>query len=343
MYNKIKAEQMDVIKITNLSEVSLVINRIIAGEQLDIDQIDLSELANVKIKAFGEGDQFTGQLTSSICNGLRDFHNELLKVYCIIRYGSDNLRYLKDSEKEALEVIFKIEPGCTQLLAEFKDAVTACGDAFKKVTEGMNGNLKATCYIVTVLTIAGYFAFDNHSTRQADIDKQKTELSTTVELQKILKDGIIEALEVNGGKPAILDEIEAKSSQAYEKALKPFSNADKVEVYSAGKESTLGNKELNEFLANPTPKLETKDSIKNLEIEGIKRSPDKLTVTCSEKGTDISFTLYVDLSFITQTEVDILFDAFKKNKPVTVQGSYKERSGLIERANASTITHYQQN
>ncbi|EMM0854453.1 hypothetical protein ISO73_16325 [Morganella morganii subsp. morganii] len=331
------------IKITNLSEISAVLYRIKQGEQIGIDQIDLSSLANVKIKAYGDGDQFSGQLTSSICSGLRDFHTELLKVYCIIRYGSDNLRYLKDSEKEALEVIFKIDPGCTQILVEMKEFISACGDAFKKVTEGMNGNLKATCYIATVLTVAGYFAFDNYSDRQTNLEAAQAEASTQIEQQRILKDAVLEALKINGEKPPMIDEIETKASQAYEKALKPLSDADKVEIYSAGKESVLGNKELNEFIANPTPKLETSESTKILEIEGIKRSPEKLTVTCSERGSDISFTLYVDLSFINQTEVDILFDAFKKNKPVSVQGSYKERSGIIERANASTITVYQQN
>lgn len=331
------------IKITNPSELLEILDKIKLGQQINIDQIDLSDLAIVKIKAYGEGDQFSGQLTSSICSGLRDFHTELLKVYCIIRYGSDNLRYLKDSEKEALEVIFKIDPGCTQILVEMKEFIIACGDAFKKVTEGMNGNLKATCYIATVLTVAGYFAFDNYSDRRTNLEAIQTEASTQIEHQRILKDAVIEALQVNGEKPPMIDEIEAKSSQAYEKALKPLSNADKIEIHSAGKESVLDNKELNEFIANPTPKLETNESTKILEIEGIKRSPEKLTVTCSERGSDISFTLYVDLSFINQTEIDILFEAFKKNKPVSVQGSYKERSGLIERANASTITVYQSN
>lgn len=191
--------------------------------------------------------------------------------------------------------------------------------------------------------VRGYFAFDNYSDRQTNLEAAQAEASTQIEQQRILKDAVLEALKINGEKPPMIDEIETKASQAYEKALKPLSDADKVEIYSAGKESVLGNKELNEFIANPTPKLETSESTKILEIEGIKRSPEKLTVTCSERGSDISFTLYVDLSFINQTEVDILFDAFKKNKPVSVQGSYKERSGIIERANASTITVYQQN
>ncbi|WP_063657773.1 hypothetical protein [Candidatus Arsenophonus triatominarum] len=317
---------MDIIKIKNIEKICKVIDNIKNGELIDANRINLSELSNVCIKAYGEGKQFEGVLTSSICYGLRDFHNELLKTYCIIKYGTDNLKSLKNSEKDALEITFVIEHGSTKILAKWENII----NAFNRMTEGMSGNVKAICYIVTVLAFTGYFCFDKNTDKELQLEKTKEQLSASIETQRILKEGMIEALRINNINPQILDEVEAKASQAYEKVLKPFSDANKVEISSTINNSVLDNKELNEFIANPTTKLQTIDSTKVLLIEGIKRSPEKLTVTCSEIDSNHSFTMYINTGFISQTEIDILFDAFKKDKHVAVQGSYKTRAGVIE-------------
>ncbi|CDH07617.1 conserved hypothetical protein [Xenorhabdus bovienii str. oregonense] len=293
---------MEIIKINNLNDITALLFKINQGEDIDVELLDLTALNEIKIKAFGEGEQFSGKLTSSICYGLRDFHNELLKTYCIIRYNTDNLRHLKDTDKEALEIVFSIEPGCTQILADLKDFIVSCGEAFSKATNGMTGNQKAACYIFTALCVTGYFTFDNYSERHSteviaekenakEIELQKNQLEQMKEVRK----GILQALSVNNKQPLIMPEIETKTSKAYEHVIKPFATADKIEIQGV-QNVELNNKEINEFLANPTPKIQSEDAKKVLEIDSIKRTLEKLTVICREKGSEDSFALYTQLT-----------------------------------------------
>jgi len=66
--------------------------------------------------------------------------------------------------------------------------------------------------------------------------------------------------------------------------------------------------------------------------------PNKLTVTCHQVGSEASFIVYMDLSFVEPQEVAILFDAFKKSSTVKIQGNFKVRGGVIEQANLSSVT-----
>lgn len=75
-----------------------------------------------------------------------------------------------------------------------------------------------------------------------------------------------------------------------------------------------------------------------VEIDGIKRSPDKLTINCHEVGSESGFVVYVDLSFVEPEEVSLLFDAFKKSSVIKIQGNFKVRSGIIEQGNLSSVT-----
>lgn len=336
----------DTIKIINLSDIESVLKQIQDGNDVEVEKLDFSGLKSLQIKIYGDEEKYNGTLPSSLCYGLCDFQNELLKTYCLIKYKTDNLRYLKNIDRDILEIVFEIKPGCTDLLASLTDFTKACGEAFSKMTQGMSGTQKTACMMLLILSLSGgtliYTQIEaKHDVAVQQIEAQKDESKSKTESERmiILRDGMLEAIKKgnNSDAPAIAQGIELHSARAYEGMLKPLTDADKVEINGSAGKVQLSQKDIQNYVSNPTQKPEHQDQLMEVEIDAIKRSPDKLTVTCRQVGSDSSFIVYVDLSFVEPQEVSLLFDAFKKSSTVKIQGNFKIRAGIIEQANLSSV------
>ncbi len=337
------------IKINKLSDMEAVLARIQSGEDIPVELLDFSGLKKLQIKIYGDETKYNGTLPSSLCYGLCDFQNELLKTYALIRYKTDNLRHLKNADRELLEVVFEIKPGCTDLLASLTDFTKACGDAFSKMTHGMTGTQKTACMMLLILSITGGVLVYSHieakhdiQVQQIEADKEKAKAKSENERMSILRDGMLQAIHKDSApgsdSQAIANGITEHSAKAYEGLLKPVTDADRVVVNGASGKVEMSQKQVQEFVSNPLEKPEHNDRLISVEIDGIKRSPDKLTVNCHEVGSESSFVVYVDLSFVEEEEVILLFDAFKKSSVVKIQGNFKTRSGVIEQGNISSVT-----
>jgi hypothetical protein len=336
------------IKIKSLSDIESVLSRIQSGEDVPVETLDFSGLKKLQIKIYGDENKYNGTLPSSLCYGICDFQNELLKTYALIRYNTDNLRHLKHADRELLEVVFEIKPGCTDLLAGLTDFTKACGDAFSKMTHGMTGTQKTACMMLLILSITGGVLIHSlveasHDTQNQKIeaDKDKEKSKSESERMTILRDGMLQAIHSNGtanpDAQAVANGIVEHSAKAYEGILKPLTDADKVVVNGAAGSVEMSQKDVQDFVSNPTEKLIHNDRLISVEIDGIKRSPDKLTVNCREVGAESGFVVYVDLSFVEEDEVSLLFDAFKKSNVIKIQGNFKTRSGVIEQGNVSSV------
>lgn len=335
------------IKIKNLSDMEAVLKLLQDGKEVEVENLDFSNLKPLQIKIYGDEGKYNGTLPSSLCYGLCDFQNELLKTYCLIKYKTDNLRYLKNADRELLEVVFEIKPGCTDLLASLTDFTKACGEAFSKMTQGMSGTQKTACMIILILSLAGgsliYTQIEaKHDIAVQQIDAQKDEAKAKTENERmiILRDGMLDAIHKDDGADAsaVAEGIKLHSAKAYEGLMKPLTDADKVEINGAAGKVELSQKDIQTYVSNPIQKPEHQDQLLEVEIDAIKKSPDKLTVTCHQVGSEASFIVYVDLSFVEPQEVAILFDAFKKSSSVKIQGNFKLRAGVIEQANLSSVT-----
>lgn len=339
---------IETIKVSSLSDIESVLSRIQSGEEIPVESLDFSGLKKLQIKIYGDESKYNGTLPSSLCYGICDFQNELLKTYALIRYKTDNLRHLKNADREMLEVVFEIKPGCTDILAGLTDFTKACGDAFTKMTHGMTGTQKTACMMLLILSITGGVLI--HSSIEASHDAQVQKIEADKESAKsvsenermtILKDGMLKAIHANGATTpdaqAVANGITEHSAKAYEGILKPLTDADKVVVNGAAGSVEMSQKDVQNFVSNPTEKLIHNDMLISVEVDGIKRSPDKLTVNCHEVGSESGFVVYVDLSFVEEEEVSLLFDAFKKSNVIKIQGNFKTRAGVIEQGNISSI------
>ncbi|EHK2836053.1 TPA: hypothetical protein JLR71_004341, partial [Escherichia coli] len=104
------------IDISSLSDVSEFLERVQKGQQISINDIKIDFVNHVSFKIYGDPDRYNGTIPSSLAQGMCEFQTELYKAFMLVRRGTDNLKHLKDSDRKELEIIFKVEPGCTDLL-----------------------------------------------------------------------------------------------------------------------------------------------------------------------------------------------------------------------------------
>ncbi|KNH56820.1 hypothetical protein [Vibrio cholerae] len=152
---------MSITQVTTVSDFESLLKKV-ANEQEDfqLKDIDLTKLYPVLgLKLSGDEERLNGQLTSTICKGLTEFHLDLQKAYCIVRYNTDNLQKLRSKDKKQLEVIFKVESGCTNIIADITALLESLKDVVHKATDNMTGRQKTAFFISIVFSIGGAYTF----------------------------------------------------------------------------------------------------------------------------------------------------------------------------------------
>ena len=333
---------MEKIIISNLDDLNSILDRLNNDENIDISDIDFNNLATVKIKVYG--DEYNGELNSNIIHAMSNYHNELLKVNCVVRYRDLSLKKLSSEDKKLLTIKYEVNAGCTEIKNSIKELIESIGEAFSKMTTGMTPKQKTACCILTVLSVAGYFTISealNYDLKKQDLltSAQSQLDSQKIDVKKIetIQNGMLSIL--NGNKQAIEIATNTKnqSQQAYINTVKSFPDVTNIELKNSNLDVKLDKSEISSFVTTNKDKLITEEGTRELIIESIKRTPERLNIICLEIGSDYSFPLSVDLSFIEQDEIDLLFDSFKKSIPVKIRGDFKVRSGVIERANTSNV------
>ncbi len=336
---------MPLTSVTTLSDFEQLVETIISSQdELQLKDIDFSNLyPALGLKLSGNEERLNGQLTSTICKGLTEFHLDLQKAYCIVRYNTDNLQKLRSEDKKQLEVIFKVEPGCTNIIGDLTALLESLKDVVHKATDNMTGNQKTAFFITLVLSLGGAYAFSAYTDLQkaelaadkeiklAELNKGQIDTFTTA-LADVVKDNNV-AMEKQA-------KVNAQTAKGYQGLIKTALNSGATTVEFKGVDTaSLDQAAAQDMIANNQAALETKEENYGLEIASIKRSADdNLSVTASLEGSEQTFNVIVNTSFIEQSEVEILFDGFKNNQLVYIEGSYKIRSGVIEKANASSIS-----
>ena len=62
-------------------------------------------------------------ITSTVMRGLLELQESVYRSFAMAKYGNDSLSNLSSHEKERLELIVQIYPGCTELVAEIRGLV----------------------------------------------------------------------------------------------------------------------------------------------------------------------------------------------------------------------------
>ncbi|WFY32756.1 hypothetical protein NFK28_07895 [Citrobacter braakii] len=336
-----------IINVSSLDDIESLFSRIDSGEEITIDKLKIDLFNSVNFKIYGDPSRYNGTLPASLAQGLCEFQTEIYKVFTLIKYKTDNLQRLTSQDKEDAEIIFTIDEGCTDILAAFTELFEAFGKAFEKVTHGMSPTQKTLCFLFAVTVIGGAWVGTSYLDHKAEVEikqeetkQEEAKVKSENERMTILKDGMLEAIRAKAGVDAVerAEGIQEHAAKAYTGVLKGASDADKI-VISGINTVELSNKDIHELIKNPIEKAKTEEQSLEVVIDSIKRTSDKITISCREPTGEASFPVSVDTSFIDdKDEISLLFDAMKENKTVKILGSYKIRAGIIEQGNASSIS-----
>ena len=97
-----------------------------------IVQLDFQSWPKLEINI--KGDRYDSTLTAAMMKALIEFQVHLNRVYGTILYNKDG-RSIKDDEREAIEILFKIEKGSSNLIADLSGFFSELGkNAVEKLT-----------------------------------------------------------------------------------------------------------------------------------------------------------------------------------------------------------------
>ncbi|MFS1876575.1 hypothetical protein [Enterovibrio norvegicus] len=344
---------MEKIIISDIDELIRII--IDTGKTVDFVNIDFTGLyTDVGFKLSGDEDRLNGALNSTICKGLSDFHNDLLKAYCIVKYNSDNLKQLKAVERQKLELVFTVEAGCTDILVAAKDFCDSLKQAVESVTTDMTGSQKTALFLTAILSVGGYYALDSYNTRkstetaaQSDVTLSENTANKEIALAQIERqkmDSLITVLENSIKSNSAANEraikFKSQAEKAYHGIIKQSLLAGAKDIHYRGATNvSLDEEQAKELVVSNKKKLDNQNGIHPVEITSIRwTDAENLSVTARSPDSVSTFIMSVDTTYVDKSELDILInDGFGSKDIIYVSGSFKVRGGFIEKAIASGI------
>lgn len=196
----------------------------------DFAQLSFEGFPTLQIRL--RGDKFHGTITTSVMKGLLELQKAIYKSYAEVVYNSDNINKLSKTEKEALELLVKVEQGCTLLNIDGQKTL-------EKWIEVMGDKLTPKTLAAITLGVAVlYFAHSGLNTylnNQKDIrmsevseQSQKDTLEQVAALSQIELEKMQIIANVKVQYPQI-SRIQEHADDAHYSMLKSFSKANEVE------------------------------------------------------------------------------------------------------------------
>lgn len=154
-------------------------------ETIDNSHLEIGDIAPIEIKLVGN--IFHNSITSTVMHGLLDIQESIYRSYAIAKNGDDNLSSLTSYEKERLELVFTIHPGCTEIIADIRGLI----QDFKDLLVDMTPKQKLAVISLFLLTVFGCYAvtqlkdyYIEKNKNQTQIQLQEDENATKIELEK---------------------------------------------------------------------------------------------------------------------------------------------------------------
>ncbi|MDI4481634.1 hypothetical protein E6P72_11195 [Moraxella osloensis] len=205
-------------------------------EQIDNKHIEIGDIAPIEIKLIG--DIFHNSITSTVMRGLLELQESVYRSFAMAKYGNDSLSNLSSHEKERLELIVQIYPGCTELVAEIRGLVRE----IKELLIDMSPKEKLAFFgmfllglfgIIGALQVESYYVEKDKNYKE--IQLQKDENATKVEIEKqrteqlkATQEGMQKAFEA--GIKSQRSDSETKDNQNEKNASQPAASDTKANI-----------------------------------------------------------------------------------------------------------------
>lgn len=334
-------------KIKNAEELLSFIQAL-KDEKIDLDNVEFSFLQEVKIKIQGDPLRYNGSINYAICKGICEFQNEIWRAYAEIKTGKPHITQLTQEEKEALEITFTVNEGCTEIIAELKDMFIAMRKLFKEVTNGMTGTQKTLTCTALVLGIGGAIVGSKWLDNQKDIEITKIQSTENQVKQtsesEVLKQAFktIQNIANENSNPRFkqaIHAIEEHTEKAYSEVVRSVSDAETVTISQGEKtEIKLDKPKLDKIVEDLTAqeKAKTEPDTLDLYIDGVKRQEGKISIFARTVSGE-TFTANIDPDMLGDDGVNSIIDRIKDINTIKLSGMVKRRAGKIEQATFSAI------
>lgn len=250
------------------------------------------------------GKNYHGTLSGHNMQGIVEFQKNLNRAMAYILYGEANLTKLKQHEE--INLIFEINEGCTELIAELN-----------KLLDRVKNMSSQKIVIIGCFCLAGFGLWSWHNTKSESIayehKKEEDTRNKEHELNRMRLFG--ELLSKSNFKDTT--EIQKLSQQGYKDIVRHMSDADSIEFI----DENLDKEEIEEISSRaPTTKREEKLLTKKLLIDGILRKGEHLYVSLRSKDSSVIFSSSkIDEKDIFDLDKNRLIKAFEKNEEIELE------------------------
>ena len=274
----------------------------------EIIQLEFSDWPKFEITI--RGSRYDSTLTASLMKSLVELQAHLNRIYAEVIYGK-SARALTNEEREALEIVYRVEKGSSQVIAELGGFFTELG---KNAMEKMTGRQVVTTVLgVAAIIATGSIANNLMATEAKSIEEQNRH-EITLELIK--------------QQPKLL-QMQRDYQAAYTNILKSVSDADEVEL-----NNTVISKEQIEEISRPgRQQTELTRLDDEYIISSFKVKADRYRIEITRVSDQQTFGTDLFKGHLSMSEMDSMMKAVTTETPIKLNVVGRVRGDSVSTAN----------
>lgn len=220
---------METLEITSELEAIKLLEDLQSGktfEQLEIKNIKFENWPVFKIRI--QGKDFDSTIPTRIMPPILELQKEIHRLYCISKYGEDNLRRLTKEDKDKLELIVEVGEGSSLYEIQFDEALIKI---FSDTVGRMSPEQVTTSILTIALSTASVFAWKAWLKHKEAVKDKETQVDMSKEETKRL--GIVsQALSNNNNIQSVAENIDSVRNSL----LASLHSEDKITFSSSDEE-----------------------------------------------------------------------------------------------------------
>jgi len=257
-----------------------------------------------------KGDRYSSTVTTSLMKSLVELQSHLNRVYAEVVYGK-SAKSLTSDERNALEIVFKVEAGSSNVVADLSGFFVELG---KNAMEKMTGAQVVTVVLGAAALWGAASTYDAHLTSGQKTQEEKNRHEITLQLVK--------------QQPKLM-QIQNEQVATYTNILKSVPDAEQVKL-----DNTVLSKEQIQVITRPerqATELKRIDDLYLISSLKIKQDSYKIEVLRVLDGRIIPTELFK--GHLSIDEMDKIMKAFTSEKSIHLNIVGRVRGEVITSAN----------
>lgn len=285
------------------------------------------------------GDKYHQTITPAMMRAYLELQKNIYKSYALVKYGSNNANKLKQSERDKLEILLKVENGSSKYEHNNSEII----ELFNKALSQMDSIHLLILGAIFVTSYFGHAAWKSYLQHRLEVrrkelsndkDNKTLDHCNFISQEDTKKMQIIERI-ISGGSPQAQSMLKnARSS--YDYLLKGAADAEEFEANGTKISSDIAS----ELLVNSRPEItETrKDGLYRVEKNVIPEQEFIITLRNAANGEMLNAKL--EDKFLSEDQIKLLQSAEWERKPVNLKINARIKEDEIVSAYIVGIEEY---